>query len=84
MKLSAYLKARRVKAGLTQGAVAEAIGYTTPQFISNWERGLSYPPLTALTSLSEIYQVSVQALTNKMIIEKNAAMKVAILSRVKG
>jgi transcriptional regulator with XRE-family HTH domain len=45
------LKAARENAGLRQSDVAKKLGYSSPQFISNWERGLSLPPLDRLPKL---------------------------------
>lgn len=44
--------------GLTQNDVAEKLGYSSPQFISNWERGLSCPPVNVIPRLSGIYRVA--------------------------
>lgn len=53
-----FLKIRREKAGLTQHDVAHHLSYTSPQFVSNWERGISMPPLDALPRLAELYRVA--------------------------
>lgn len=58
MRLANYLKEARIKAGLTQSDVSEALGYTTPQFISNWERGVSQPPIDVLKKIARLYKVS--------------------------
>lgn len=52
-----YLRKKRELAGLSQKQVAESLGYTTPQFISNWERGLSTPPIKALKKLADMYSI---------------------------
>lgn len=52
-----FLRMRRVKAGLTQLDVARHLQYTTAQFISNWERGISMPPLDTLPRLSALLKV---------------------------
>lgn len=57
-QLGAFLRESRMKAGLSQMQVAKKLGYTTAQFISNWERGVSEPPLKALKTLARIYSVS--------------------------
>lgn len=44
-------------AGVSQGAVAKKLGYTSPQFISNWERGLSRPPISTLRKIAQIYGI---------------------------
>lgn len=53
-----FLKLARESADLTQHDVAHALAYSSPQFISNWERGVSLPPLEVLPKLSEIYRVA--------------------------
>ncbi|MFN3454731.1 MAG: helix-turn-helix domain-containing protein [Pseudobdellovibrio sp.] len=56
--LARFLKEKRVLSGLSQKDVAEKLGYSTSQFISNWERGISHPPLNTLRSLSELYKIN--------------------------
>jgi transcriptional regulator with XRE-family HTH domain len=51
-----FLKTKREKAGLTQQDVAKALHYSTPQFVSNWERGVSLPPLDALPKLAVLFK----------------------------
>lgn len=48
----------REKAGLTQKDVSEALGYTTPQFISNVERGRCRFPVEKLPKLKRLYRLS--------------------------
>lgn len=59
-----YLKQCREESGLTQREVSERLGYTTPQFVSNWERSVSSPPLKTLRKLSGIYGVVEDQLFN--------------------
>jgi transcriptional regulator with XRE-family HTH domain len=47
-KLGTYLKDVREDANLTQADVSHKLGYTSPQFISNIERGISVVPLKTL------------------------------------
>lgn len=55
----AYLQQARLAKGLSQTEVARKLGYSTPQFVSNWERGRcapaedSYPKLIKMYGLSE-------------------------------
>jgi len=58
--IGACLKAWRTNRHLTQKAVAEVLGYSTPQFVSNWERGVSLPPLNAMPVLAKLYALSQQ------------------------
>jgi transcriptional regulator with XRE-family HTH domain len=56
-KLGEYLREKRVKADLTQGFVAERMGFTSPQFISNIERGLCSPPMDVLKRMIRLYKL---------------------------
>ncbi|WP_413942733.1 helix-turn-helix domain-containing protein [Bdellovibrio sp. HCB-162] len=60
--LGEFLKAKRGQAGLAQADVAEHLGYSTPQFISNWERGVSMPPINTLKKLGQLYKISADEL----------------------
>lgn len=50
------LRACRVQAGLTQKAVAEAVGVKVDT-VENWERGNSAPTMEQGIALSELYQI---------------------------
>jgi transcriptional regulator with XRE-family HTH domain len=64
VNLGKYLKEKREGAGFSQKEVADKLGYTTPQFVSNWERGVSQPPLKTLKKIGEMYKVSSDELFN--------------------
>ena len=55
-KLGQFLKGARQDARLTQGQVSKKLGYSSPQFISNIERGVSVAPLKTLASLIKLYK----------------------------
>ena len=61
MYLSANLKKYRIMKELTQEDVAEYLGIT-PQSVSKWERGESYPDITLLPALANIFETSVDLL----------------------
>ena len=50
--------------GLTQSQVASLLGYSSPQFVSNAERGLCRLPFEAISQLVKLYE-----LDPEMIIE---------------
>jgi transcriptional regulator with XRE-family HTH domain len=56
--LGQYLRDQRVKKGLTQGEVAHELGYSSPQFVSNFERGLCAPPYSKVGSLIKLYRLN--------------------------
>ena len=51
------LKDARIVQGLSQRDVSLKLGYTSPQFISNIERGLCMPPLKQLKVMIELYEL---------------------------
>lgn len=55
--LADFLREKRTESGLSQMGVAKTLGYTSAQFVSNWERGLSSPPISTLRKLCEIYHI---------------------------
>ena len=57
-KLAKFLKEKRTLASLSQKDVATKLGYSTSQFISNWERGISQPPINTLRTLALMYGVA--------------------------
>jgi transcriptional regulator with XRE-family HTH domain len=61
-----FLKEKRTKAGLTQQEVAQGLSYDTAQFVSNWERGISLPPLVALPKLAGMYKVAAKEFIDVM------------------
>lgn len=62
-----YLRLLRSNARLSQGDVAKAMGYTSAQFVSNWERGLSVPPASAFEQLAKIFKTPYDDLAAKFI-----------------
>lgn len=67
MDLAIYLKQKRRDAELSQGAVARKLGYSSPQFVSNWERGLSDPPIATLRKLALIFRVPNDEMFNTIL-----------------
>ena len=59
--LSENLKKHRILKNLTQEDVAEYLGIT-PQSVSKWERGESYPDITLLPALANIFETSIDLL----------------------
>lgn len=53
-----YLKGIRKAKGITQGKVSSRLGYSTPQFISNTERGIAMPPLKTIRKVCKILKLN--------------------------
>lgn len=61
LHLQENLKKYRILKNLTQEDVAEYLGIT-PQSVSKWERGESYPDITLLPALANIFETSIDLL----------------------
>lgn len=68
-EMGKLIKKSRVKAGLTQAALARALKYKSPQFISNWERGKSLPPVTALPDIAKHIKVIPKDFKNILMVD---------------
>ena len=65
------LKKCRILKNLTQEDVAEYLGIT-PQSVSKWERGESYPDITFLPALANIFETSIDLLVGMDTIRAEA------------
>lgn len=63
-------KQLRERAGLTQREVSDALGYSTPQFISNVERGRCRFPIQKLSKIRKLYRMSVEQTVNMIVAEE--------------
>ena len=66
---SVQFKTNRKRKGLTQGEVAEMLCVST-QAISKWETGTSYPDLSLLPTIANLFGVSVDCMLGINISEK--------------
>lgn len=53
------LKQLRKKNNLTQKQVSKCMKFSTPQFVSNFERGLCLPGIRSLKKLSLLYKIEI-------------------------
>jgi transcriptional regulator with XRE-family HTH domain len=74
-RIGEYFRDRRIDAGLTQADVAQALGLSTGQFISNWERGVSMPPMDYLPKLVKLYKMSKSELVELYTSEQTRFLK---------
>lgn len=68
VEFGSYLHEMRTKANLTQRQVSIALGYSSAQFISNFERGITLPPLCKIKILMRLYRMPKRQVV-QMIIE---------------
>jgi transcriptional regulator with XRE-family HTH domain len=69
-----HWKVLREKAGLTQRDVSEALGYSTPQFISNVERGRCRFPVEKLNRIKKLYRLSVNQMIDLILNEERQGL----------
>lgn len=82
-KLAGFLKDCRLKSGLSQKEVSSVLGYETAQFVSNWERGVSSPPISILWKLAGLYKVSAQKLFDVVLEEELRLTAINLKTRFK-
>jgi len=61
------LQLARLKVGLNQKDVAEHLGYSSPQLISNWERGVCHLPVESIPILCELYKIRTEFVIKLMV-----------------
>jgi len=79
-ELGEYLRLSRVRADLTQRHVSLALGYSSSQFISNFERGIAMPPLEKLRAMIKMYRIPCSRVVNLAMVGE----KKKIVSRMQG
>jgi transcriptional regulator with XRE-family HTH domain len=66
-ELGSFLCESREKANLTQREVSIKLGYSSAQFISNFERGIAAPPLQKLKVMVKMYSMPAGTVTRKLL-----------------
>lgn len=72
----------RISKNLTQGEVAAKLGYSSPQFISNMERGLSKIPPALIPKLSVIYGISAERLVKLRVAQYEKHLSTYVRARM--
>ena len=68
-KTNLLFKKARKDSGLSQTKLSELIGLNSPQYVSNWERGLCNPPLKSLKKLCEILKIDHDLVVKTLLID---------------
>jgi transcriptional regulator with XRE-family HTH domain len=79
--LNDYLREKRLDSGLSQLDVARVLGYASPQFVSNWERGLVSPPLETIAVLIEIYKIPSNDVINRILAETRGYLEESLSTK---
>lgn len=79
-----FIHDKREKKEITQWDVAKEFKYTSAQFVSNWERGVSYPPLADVKELATIIGVKPIELVQRMKKAKQKEIEIEFAEVEKG
>lgn len=79
--LNDYLRQKRVDSGMSQLDVARELGYSSPQFVSNWERGLVSPPLETITTLISLYKIPAGEVVERIMDETRSYLESQLRGR---
>lgn len=76
-KTACHLRTARESRRLSQSDVAKILGLSSPQFVSNWERGLSQVPLKTLRVLVRVYQLDPTEITEIVLLDQRRSLEKA-------
>lgn len=74
VSLGSFLQEARLHSNFSQWDVAKKLGYSSPQFISNFERGLSSPPLNILRILVGLYGIMPKEILKVIALEQQRTL----------
>lgn len=75
--VSEFLKLCRIRAGLSQQAVADKLG-CSKQYVSNWERGTCLPAAVRIPSINRIYGLEKNELALQIIDAKTLDLRATL------
>lgn len=74
-KLGAFLREARLAKGYSQKEIADALGYSSAQFISNFECGIAVPPLPRMKIMIKLYGLNLNTLMDHVLDAERYRMK---------
>lgn len=80
--LEDFLKVAREEADLTQLELSKKLGFTSPQFVSNWERGICQVPTQVLSKLIKILKLDIHVVIDMRMIDNRAYLLKALRVRL--
>lgn len=72
--LAQFMRRLRIAAGLSQSDISSKLGYSSAQFVSNWERGLVPPPAKKLKKLALILKTRPKILIERFVLDYRAKL----------
>ena len=77
IKFGLYITEKRLELNMTQQQIANKL-YVTPQAVSKWERGESFPDIETLVLLCYDYNIPIDSLLNECFESKNLSPKITL------
>lgn len=75
IRLGNLLKEKRIEKGITQMSLAKDLGYSSPQFVSNWERGMCSPAFDTLPQVCKILGIPKKEIIEIIIDETRSELE---------
>lgn len=72
--LESHIKVKREKSGMTQLELAKKFHLTSPQFVSNWERGLAPIPPKMFPKLAKILGTTTKKLVELRVEDERSRL----------
>ncbi|MGE0633710.1 MAG: helix-turn-helix domain-containing protein [Pseudobdellovibrionaceae bacterium] len=72
------MQKKRLESGLSQGDLAKKLGYSTSQFISNWERGICSAPYSVIEKLVKILNLNKEDLLEAMLMDTRRSFEMKL------
>jgi transcriptional regulator with XRE-family HTH domain len=72
------LAVAREKKGLSQLALSKKLGYSSPQYVSNWERGTCGPPIDKLFRLVKVLDLHPEELLRGILDETERYLRIEL------
>lgn len=70
-----FLINARIATGQTQSEVAARLNYISPQYVSNWERGVAPPPFKKLKRICRVLKADKNELTTILVRDFKAQLQ---------
>ncbi len=75
VRLGSLLKEKRIDKGITQMSLARELGYSSPQFVSNWERGMCSPAFDTLPTVCKLLGIPKREIIEIIIDETRSELE---------
>lgn len=81
--LGSLIRQHRVSAGLTQAELAGQLGYRSAQFVSNWERGVSAPPMDVLAQVADLCRIPKESMVEIIVEETRRDLRLRLFGQTR-